>query len=1031
MPEILVTKAEEMAVRASAYPAFRGFSLDKLKAELAEALQHFGRLGIFEEYTKHDISHVNGLLQVLDWLVPPETASRMSPADWLLAVLSAYLHDFGLLVTRAEYDRRESSEFRCYRGQFGGQLSGQRDLDVYLKSLSADESERFQYQEFVRYNHAKRVKGWISGKPDPTLGFDPDVVHRFDSLLGSLDLTFRNDLALVCESHHLDDIDDVQRYPIDRPYGNSVEETANVQYAAILLRASDLLHISRDRTPAVAFAVINPVNPVSQVEWAKQNAVRRVRPQRGLDADGNVSSEAPTDTIEVFASFSNAEGFFGLTNYLQYASRQLSECFKWASESNRKLDVPHKFPWRKIDSDGVEATGFIARPFEFEIDQHKILDLLTGHTLYNDTGVVLRELVQNSIDAVRLARQQDSVDVYVPRVEIEWNSVERVLTVTDNGTGMSQEVIESNFLRAGSSRYQDPKFVKRNPNFSPISRFGIGVLSAFMIGDDIDVLTVSEDEGEARHLTLRSVHGKYLIRLLSKDNAEIPSAIRGGGTRINLRLRDGAQLKDVARTLAYWIVIPDCAVTVSIDGESPISVGFKSVSDALRSALVKSGRVLQSPEVAGGLTGRSGRPVQIREVESRGVHLAYAVEWNAWFNQWEFFFIGDATTKPALGGCVEGIRVSSFTPGYQQFAFWALSNSVGANAPKTNVARNSFEATQENANYLRTIYSLYAAHVSQEVQEMSVRGLSVSKASSEASFIASRLVDFEGVARTPTVIEAVELLMEELGSIAAYLVESGGKRISLSLNGLAAYDHLYTIESSLVRHLEYVLSAISNDASYSKILTSISANAGVLDRLDPLYCVNRVGGLFVSLFLATWNPLSIEISSTEKAVTAKWIPASRQQLWLQDESALPTMARAISEPVGPWLKNPLSIPTSLEHEVQYGGVDGYTGVKLMGRTFLFPENPLVRLAVGEDANSIDKSRASVIFALARHSREAKRNDERGLEAAVDRTLYNYACEAGLGGEDFSRDVLLAALTDWNKNIFDSARWERVRISEVF
>jgi molecular chaperone HtpG len=65
------------------------------------------------------------------------------------------------------------------------------------------------------------------------------------------------------------------------------------------------------------------------------------------------------------------------------------------------------FPWRNIDDSNVETEGFLREAFEFTIDQAKILDLLTGHTLYNDSQVVIRELVQNSLDAIRLQKHQD------------------------------------------------------------------------------------------------------------------------------------------------------------------------------------------------------------------------------------------------------------------------------------------------------------------------------------------------------------------------------------------------------------------------------------------------------------------------------------------------------------------------------------------------------------------------------------------------------------------------------------------------
>ena len=104
----------------------------------------------------------------------------------------------------------------------------------------------------------------------------------------------------------------------------------------------------------------------------------------------------------------------------------------------------------------------------------------------------------------------------------------------DNGTGMSQKEIGAFLLRVGSSRYQDPDFKKKFPAFSSISRFGIGVLSTFMIADSVEITTCHPDDEHARRLTLRSVHGKYLIRLLDKTDPSV-KPLYPHGTELTLR----------------------------------------------------------------------------------------------------------------------------------------------------------------------------------------------------------------------------------------------------------------------------------------------------------------------------------------------------------------------------------------------------------------------------------------------------------------------------------------------------------------
>jgi hypothetical protein len=418
------------------------------------------------------------------------------------------------------------------------------DYKAKVDKLEKEDRERFLYQEFVRAKHAERIRHWVMGETHESLGIARAVAKEVDDLVRNLDPVFRRDLALVCESHHLPDLGDFQKYKTRQPYGQRPQETANVHYCAILLRSADLLHITKDRTPSIMFRTLNPSDPVSQREWAKQMAVRAVCPALGHDKEGNLSEFAPKDTVEVHAYFKSPDGFFGLTSYLNYAEDQLRKSSDWVDTASRTQGVQVEFPWRHISSEHIETEGFLSQTFEFTLDQARILDLLTGHTLYNDTSVVLRELVQNSLDAVRL---QCLIEGKNPRdtgrIEIGWNSRERVLTVGDNGTGMSQGIIERHLLKVGSSRYQDPEFIKQYLGFSSISRFGIGVLSTFMIADSVEIITSHPDDERARHLTLKSVHGRYLINLLDKDKEPVRS-LGPHGTLVRLQIRPSAKFDD-------------------------------------------------------------------------------------------------------------------------------------------------------------------------------------------------------------------------------------------------------------------------------------------------------------------------------------------------------------------------------------------------------------------------------------------------------------------------------------------------------
>lgn len=882
MIDHLETEAEKRAQKAEELPAFSGIKLLHIKRQVATLLGLVGRDGIFDEYTKHDISHIDEMLKILDWLIPEDTKNIMSPADWLITVLAIYFHDLGMLVTRDEYGQRNSSGFIEYRDKelFAGDSGA--DYRAKVEQLSPDEAERFLYQEFVRGHHAERIRNWIMGRAPEHLGITPDSMSEVEALLSTLDPQFRRDLALVCESHHLDDLNNFEKYKVSQPYGNSDKETANIQYAAVLLRTADLLHITRDRTPSVAFRIINPTDPLSQDEWAEQMGVTRVRSQIGRDQENNLDENADRDKIEVHAYFTQENGFFGLTSYLSYAQNQIEKSHGWVEEANKRQGARHTFPWRYIDDRNIETEGFLRDKFEFTIDQAKILDLLTGHTLYNDTSVVLRELVQNSFDAIRIQqlidRQADSTQT-LGKVTIHWDSQERVLSVEDNGTGMTQEIIEQHLLRVGSSRYQSPDFKRQYPDFSSISRFGIGLLSAFMVADTVEIITCNTDEDQARQLSLRSVHGKYLIRLLDKQTDEIANHLAPHGTSVKLKVRPSAEISDIIETAKKWIVVPGCEVNITVDGDPPVQVGFSSPKDAVKDVLQNIGASFD------GDSGHMDRiKLRIDEKEIDGVTLAYALEWSESFKEWSFLQVPRLKeSKPFLGICVGGVRVDVNTPGFDGVHVVAIANAAGKKAPKTNVVRSGLEATPERNAMLRSIYSLYCDHVKDEMEELrEKRQFSLTWATQESRYILSPLLPppsspyymqhsryYRKREQVPQPLNT-SLLIENARELPVLIVENNDQRQAITPAEFSHESLFWTIDCALFRSAELIIREVASSASLSNLIKTLHAENVQLP-IDPILCgfdINNV--LDISVFEGM-EVNKIEVYPEQRRIDLRWV----------------------------------------------------------------------------------------------------------------------------------------------------------------
>ncbi len=873
MDNIPLTTAEARAGLATRHSAFQ-VNLNGVRGAVQQILKEWKGAGFFTEYTDHSFDHVLDMLNTLDWFIPDEDKDALTDADWLLLVLSIYLHDIGLLITRHEFDRRASNH-DYNRFIANPILSGdkQREFEARLQQLSPDAADAVRYQEFVRHTHGKRVASWLSGQPLDDGGATATVARILGDLLEPLDETFRRDLALICESHTLDDIEDTNLYKVSRPYGGD-EETANLQYVAIVLRTVDLIQITRRRAPSVLHQIINPANPLSQIEWQKQNAVRAVRAAHARDREGNVSPDLPSDTIEVHATFKEPAGFFALTSFLSYADREVQKSHAAFSKARKDYARPYKFNWRFVDSSNIDANGFLQESFEFELDQHKILDLLTGHTLYNNSAVVLRELTQNAIDAVRLQCHFDkTASEEVGHVEIMWRSSDRTLIVRDNGTGMSQRVVVDHLLKVGSSRYQDPKFKEENPDFHSISRFGIGVLSAFMVSDDVEITTCHPDDPEARRIALQSVHGKYLIKLLNKVSDADQLPMKPHGTEVKLTLRATADIGDVLDVARNWILFPRCRVTVTVDADAPVAIGYKSPKEALENYVEQTFKK----------TGYK-REYKVEEYTRDGVTVAFALAKDELFQDWGFVSAGrnirstvDEDYSP-VATCIEGVAVEDSSPGFVGRNIVAVANAVGPTAPRTNVARSALEDTDDHRRMLSTIYSIYADHVVSEIERLrDTAAYSLSRAVGVAPYISTPLISPQTSAAKP------ELLSDEMAKVPFILIEDGESRRNVSIDELAKMEAFITIESPLHRSIEHFVREAPTDITSLRLLTTLGNSTQ--KTMNGVVVCNMSSSWFADKSLRKhFEIVRAEASAENRTVQVQWKPRGRDGRWFSSST---------------------------------------------------------------------------------------------------------------------------------------------------
>lgn len=181
----------------------------------------------------------------------------------------------------------------------------------------------------------------------------------------------------------------------------------------------------------------------------------------------------------------------------------------------------------KIDKDNMKNT---LDNYNFEAYIPTLLPLLTGDNIYPSKVVFVRELIQNSIDAIAVREAKDE-EKFAKRIMIEIANDEnkkRYFKIADNGTGMDRYKIERYFTSIGRSFYSGEEYQDLNISYKPISNFGIGFLSSFMVCQEIDVKTrYFLDNSEGLKLHIPNYDGCFFIELDNEANV---------GTEIKLYL---------------------------------------------------------------------------------------------------------------------------------------------------------------------------------------------------------------------------------------------------------------------------------------------------------------------------------------------------------------------------------------------------------------------------------------------------------------------------------------------------------------
>ena len=440
----------------------------------------------FPNFTFHDGSHS---AHVCDWMARllGERTKDLTAHEAALLLMAACCHDIGMSVSDAQKQKLLNPAFSGWKRYFEAHL----DDDEEFCSTGVI-SERM-LRNYIRLHHHERIRENLRSSDWP----------RELSLSG---LPW-DALLVLCKSHGTS---------LSR---SELKNTTNYDLlmCAVLLRLADLLDYDASRTSDSLFRHMGLDTPqtAEEAQSAHEHHKNRV---------GAFDPDIRDGVIRYRAVYDHPQMEHDIREYLNWIERELDHCAEILTQSDKRwqgLPLPYK-----ISTDDAERNGYAAGKFCMTMDQDRVIELLTGKNLYSDPGVFVRELLQNSIDAVLMRAKQDpDFSLEEGRIIIDtWpgDAGDTWFRIRDNGTGMDEHIIQNYFLKVGRSYYTSDEFRAANrhapggKSYTAISRFGIGILSCFMTdpeGTELKVSTKrfrgSDDNGI--RLDVTGLHGYYYL----------------------------------------------------------------------------------------------------------------------------------------------------------------------------------------------------------------------------------------------------------------------------------------------------------------------------------------------------------------------------------------------------------------------------------------------------------------------------------------------------------------------------------------
>lgn len=512
----------------------------------------------FPEYTDHSFTHLNEVLLTADSIISDDSWSHLTPQDAAAMIISVLLHDCAMHISEDGFYTLINDNYPPIKSRYvatepkWGELwlefmaEAKRFDAKKLLALFGDEKpvkniptnkidltgrDRLLIGEFIRRHHA-RIAHEIAFNGIPGTGATPI------KLCEEPEPNFLDLCGFIAKSHNMS-----LRNAVDKleKHKKQIHLNTHVPFIMLVLRIADYIQIHAERAPKKLLTIKALISPISKGEWDKHSSIIEIN--QAHDDPEALYVDAEPENALIFESLISL--FKSIQNELDLSWSVLGEVY---GRHQPLTDLGITIRRIKSSLDDVnyfittKAPGYIPKVLKFRTADSEMMELLIAPLYGNNPEAGVRELMQNAIDACielkdLIAKQkaqsdpQKNIEVCVTLIDNGESGGE--LIIEDSGIGMTLDVVENYFLNIGASFRNSDRWKKEHEtsghsNVYRTGRFGIGLLAAYLLGDEIRVETRSIKEPSHKGLKFNCRKGSKSITV---TNIEAKS-----GTKISITL---------------------------------------------------------------------------------------------------------------------------------------------------------------------------------------------------------------------------------------------------------------------------------------------------------------------------------------------------------------------------------------------------------------------------------------------------------------------------------------------------------------